>query len=74
MMLFSPNVPTPQASSGSLDHLKALSCTDERAERRSSVEGRHQRIERKGSGNAEKCLDKAKRSSLERYVGVGVIN
>ncbi len=57
---------SPQASSSSLDHLTARSCTDERAERRSSVESRHQQIERK---NADKYpLDTAKRSSLERWV------
>ena len=59
---------TTQASSSSLDHLQAQAVTlDDKGERRGSVEGRHQRLERKNSGNDRQGhYDKAKRSSLER--------
>ena len=41
---------------------------DDKGERRGSVEGRHQKLERKNSGNDRQShYDKAKRSSLERY-------
>lgn len=58
-----------QASSSSLDHLQAQSVTqDDRGERRGSVESRHQKLERKNSGNDRQShYEKAKRSSLERY-------
>ena len=58
-----------QASSSSLDHLQAQSVTvDDKGERRGSVDSRHQRLERKSSGNDRQGhYDKAKRSSLERY-------
>ena len=59
---------TTQASSGSLDHLQTQAVNlDDKGERRGSVEGRHQRLERKNSGNDRQGhYDKAKRSSLER--------
>ena len=57
-----------QGSSSSLDYYQAQAVTlDDKGERRGSVEGRHQRLERKNSGNDRQGhYDKAKRSSLER--------
>ena len=58
----------PQGSSSSLDYYQAQAVSvDDKGERRGSVEGRHQRLERKNSGNDRQGhYDKAKRSSLER--------
>ena len=68
--------PSMQASSSSLDYLSAMSCNDEKGERRSSVEGRHQRVERKGSGNLleKQSLHDRKRSSLERSVSLQAVH
>lgn len=58
-----------QGSSSSLDYYQAQAVSvDDKGERRGSVEGRHQRLERKNSGNDRQGhYDKAKRSSLERW-------
>ena len=58
-----------QASSGSLDLLHSVN-NDDRPERRSSMDSKHQRLERKGSGNnvidQRSIHERTKRSSLER--------
>lgn len=58
-----------QASSGSLDLLHSVN-SDDRPERRSSMDSKHQRLERKGSGNnlidQRSIHERTKRSSLER--------
>ena len=57
-----------QGSSSSLDYYQAQAMSvDDKGERRGSVEGHHQRLERKNSGNSRQGrYDKAKMSSLER--------
>ena len=61
--------PPSQASSSSLDYLHTISVTEERIDRRSSIDNRlQQKLERKNSGNVlDKGGDRVKRSSLERY-------